>query len=399
MYLEVYGLKEKPFRLSPDPKYLYCGSSHKEALSQMVYAVTQDCGLMALVGEVGTGKTLLVNSLVDSLPEGYLCAKIHYTILDPKGLIQNICKEFRIAFADRSMGEMLLNLQDFLKWRYEGGKKTVLILDEAQNLSRESFETIRLLSNVGSEQEKYLQILLVGQQELESILQRDDLRQLRERIELRFRLSALNQEETGRYIDHRLTVAGCESNGKLFSREAIQRIHAYSKGIPRRINILCDCALLFGYAINASQIDKRMVEQIARDHVVTDNQDLDSSREIDNPLPKYHDPVKKPFGEMKSVRRPIGIDTGGRAKGPVQIPTAPNNSRHIQIKNKKRSYKLTRIVSNETILWSIMILIWSVSAVYIVIRFGIPFVQEHTPFLESIYGTVCEKTSMVLNYF
>ncbi len=308
MYLKYYGLKEKPFSLSPDPKYLYCGPSHKEALSQMVYAVTQDSGFMTLSGEVGTGKTLLVNSLVASLPEDYLSARIYYTILSPKGLIQNICKEFRIAYTDRSMAEMMFGLQDLLNWRYKAGKKTVLILDEAQNLSRDALETVRLMSNVEAVHEKILQILLVGQPELEEKLRSRDLRQLRERIGLRFRLSTFSREETKSYINHRLAVAGKSNGREILTEGAIDKIYALSEGVPRRINILSDSALLLGYARSSQKVDRRMIEKVGLDHDVIEKRQEEEDVEIRTDVP-----VELSIPTDQELDLSHETDTGGRS--------------------------------------------------------------------------------------
>lgn len=262
MYLNFYDLKERPFTLSPDPKYLYFSPSHKEALSQMIYAVTQDSGFMMLTGEVGTGKTILINSLSKHLPEKYLSARIYFTIFSPKELIQSICKEFGIAFTGRSISELVMKLQEFLKWRYHLGRKSVLILDEAQNLSWQSLEMIRLLSNVEAMHEKFFQILLVGQPEFEARLKMANLRQLRERIGLRFRLGRLSPDETRSYIRHRLSVARSKYAGNLFSKGAVDKIFEFSEGIPRRINILCDNALLMGYATNSRKIGEEIIEEV-----------------------------------------------------------------------------------------------------------------------------------------
>jgi len=265
MYLDYYGLKEKPFTLSPDPKYLYYSESHKEALARMVYAITQNNGIMLLTGEVGTGKTSLINATLESLPKTYQVVNIRYTIVSPMGLIQNICRELNIAYTNRNMAELVGKLQEYLKWKYQLGKKSVLILDEAQNLYWDTLELIRLLSNVESKNEKYFQILFIGQPELDAKLNTPKLRHLRERIGLRFHLQKLNRKETEEYVIHRLSVAGC--NGRpIFHSDAFDTIYNSSEGIPRRINILCDNALLMGYSRNTEQIGPDIIEE-SRDEV------------------------------------------------------------------------------------------------------------------------------------
>ena len=145
MYFNYYGLKEKPFSLSADPRYLYYSGSHKEALAQMIYAASEDAGFLILTGEVGTGKTLMINALTERLPKEYRVAKIYHTALDPEGLIQNICKEFNIDYTNKSLSQLVLKIQDFLKWTNTAGERSILILDEAQNLTSETLEEIRLL--------------------------------------------------------------------------------------------------------------------------------------------------------------------------------------------------------------------------------------------------------------
>ena len=182
MYFNYYGLKEKPFSLSADPKYLFYSRSHKEALAQMIYAASEDSGFFILTGEVGTGKTMMINSLVDRLPNDYRVAKIYHTALNPKGLIQNICKEFGLDYINVPTSQLILKIQDFLKWTHNAGEKSLLILDEAQDLNPETLEEVRLLSNFEANHKKILQIFLVGQQELEEKLSHQNLRQFREKV-------------------------------------------------------------------------------------------------------------------------------------------------------------------------------------------------------------------------
>ncbi len=261
MYLDYYDLKEKPFSLSPDPSYLYYSQSHKEALAQMIYTATQDPGFMVLIGEVGTGKTVLINSLINQFPETYHFAKIYHSALSPKGLIQNICKEFNLDYVNKTMTQLVLKIQDFLKWNYNSGGRSVLILDEAQNLGTETLEEIRLLSNFETAHKKIMQIYLIGQPELEEKLLDTNLRQLRERVSLKFILKRLNLEETKLYINHRLKVAGLSGKRDLFIEEAIEKVYEISKGTPRRINILCDNALLLGYSEFSNKIDAAIVSR------------------------------------------------------------------------------------------------------------------------------------------
>ncbi|MFQ5648506.1 MAG: ExeA family protein [bacterium] len=258
MYLDFYSIREKPFTLSPNPRFLYYSQNHKEALSQIILAVTQQYGYVVLTGDVGTGKTTLINALLECLPKEFAVAKIYHTALSPKGLIQNMCKEFNIAFANNTMAELIFKLQEFLTESYRAGHKSLLILDEAQNLGENILEEIRLLSNFEETEQKFIQILLVGQPELGDKLNSHNLRQLRERINLKYDLSRLDRKETAEYIRTRLHVAGFR-NGELFTDGAVAQIQTISDGVPRRINIACDNALLLGYAKNVSRIDAQIV--------------------------------------------------------------------------------------------------------------------------------------------
>jgi general secretion pathway protein A len=263
MYFNYYGLKEKPFSLSADPKYLFYSENHKEALAQMVYAASEDCGFFVLSGEVGTGKTMMINALLDRLPNDYRVAKIYHTALNPKGLIQNICKEFGLEYLNISTSQLILKIQDFLKWTHNAGEKSLLILDEAQDLNLETLEEVRLISNFEFKHKRILQIFLVGQQELEAKLSNPHMRQFRDRISLRYKLTKLAREEAYRYIGHRLAVAGRQNNKAIFTKEAIDEIHRLSGGIPRRINIIGENALLMGYAENCPVIKGSMIKHVA----------------------------------------------------------------------------------------------------------------------------------------
>jgi len=263
MYFKYYGLNEKPFSLSADPKYLFYSRNHKEALAQMIYAASEDSGFFVLSGEVGTGKTMMINALLNRLPNDYRVAKIYHTALNPKGLIQNICKEFGLEYLNISTSQLILKIQDFLKWTYNAGEKSLLILDEAQDLNLETLEEVRLISNFEFKHKRVLQIFLVGQQELEAKLNNPYMRQFRDRISLRYQLRKMSREETYMYIAHRLAVAGRQNNKAIFTKEAIDEIHHLSGGIPRRINIIGENALLMGYAENYPVIKGSVIKQVA----------------------------------------------------------------------------------------------------------------------------------------
>lgn len=271
MYLDFYGLKENPFTLSPNPRFLYLSESHKEALSQLVYTITQGYGFMCLIGEVGTGKTTLLNTILEKFPNQYNFATIYHTALTQKGLIQNICNEFGIKYSNETRAGLIFLLQEYFEWNFQQGKKPVIILDEAQNLNINTLEELRLLSNIEGASQKYLQILLIGQPELNRKLNSAALRQLKDRINLTYYLSPLKKEEISRYIWFRLKKAGADNHEKIFSEDAFEKVYDHSRGIPRKINILCENSLLTGYSKNIRTIGVSVIADSLENLPVPDN--------------------------------------------------------------------------------------------------------------------------------
>lgn len=264
MYTEFYGLKEKPFALLPDPRFLFLATSHREALAHLLYGIEEGEGFIQVIGHVGTGKTTLCRTLVQRVgPE----VEIAF-IFNPSGseleLLMAISREFGLPAALRSRSELLDALNRFLLEQKASGRRVVLVIDEAQNLEPEVLERIRLLSNLETEREKLIQIVLIGQPELEENLARSDMRQLRQRITVRWSLQPLVRKELKDYLDHRLRVAGL-SKPDLFQRGAVRAIYRASRGVPRLINALADRTLLAGYARGTRSIDARMVRAAARE--------------------------------------------------------------------------------------------------------------------------------------
>jgi general secretion pathway protein A len=264
MYLEHYGLIRAPFEMTPDPAFLYLGEAHQEGLATLVYGVRARKGFVMLTGEVGTGKTTLLHALLSQLEPTTTSAFVFNPRLDPLDFFRVLFDEYGIEKECRTKGEYLLALNAFLIERLQHGRPTLLIVDEAQNLSPEMLEEIRLLSNLETPTSKLIQIILVGQPELETMLQRQELRQLRQRIVLRFRLLPFAMVETAAYIEERLRLGGYTGKG-LFRRSAIHRIHEVSKGIPRVINIVCDGALLLGFSRDLETLDGAAIDEVARD--------------------------------------------------------------------------------------------------------------------------------------
>ena len=256
--LAFFGLEQTPFNPTPDPRFLYPSPRHREALAQLLYGVQEHKGFILLTGEIGTGKTTLLRTLLSRVDGNTASAFVFDTTLPFEGLLEYILEDFGVAKPGESHVQRLIALNKFLIERRRAGQNTVLVLDEAQNLDLHALEQIRLLSNFETDTEKLLQILLVGQPELLDTLDRAELRQLKQRISLRCRLVPLTPEQIRDYIRTRLRIAGARDLG-LFSDAAIARIAESSGGIPRVINTLCDHCLLIGYADQVRRIDRRIV--------------------------------------------------------------------------------------------------------------------------------------------
>jgi type II secretory pathway predicted ATPase ExeA len=265
MYQKFFGLRESPFNVNPDPRYLYLTRQIQESLAGLTYGIQNRKGFILLTGEVGTGKTTLLNRLLDWLRGPRVAtAYIFNSRLDVNQLFDFIMAEFEIPCETREKSLVLMRLNQWLLERYRAGETAVLIVDEAQNLSNEVLEEIRLLTNLETSTEKLLQIVLTGQPELEEKLKLPQLRQLRQRITLRCRTAPLSLEETFGYIAERLRIAG--ANGEpIFSKESIQAVHHYSHGIPRVVNLLCEHSLINAYVDSLRPVPSHMVEEVARE--------------------------------------------------------------------------------------------------------------------------------------
>jgi general secretion pathway protein A len=254
MYNNFFGFKEKPFKLVPNPAYLFLSKSHEEALAHLNYAVSQGDGFVEITGEVGTGKTTLCRAFLESLSENTVAAYIFNPRLGPKQLIKTINDEFGIKYDADNTKDLIDKLNAFLLLKKTQRKRVIVLIDEAQNLSRNVLEQLRLLSNLETNQEKLVQIILVGQPELAEMLDSYELRQLGQRITLRYLLLPLNYKETIGYIHYRLNIASKKNKSIRFDRSALRHIYKYSRGIPRVINIACDRTLLTAFGLNQLRV-------------------------------------------------------------------------------------------------------------------------------------------------
>lgn len=264
MYRPFYGLLRSPFEMTPDPAFLYLGEAHREGLATLVYGVRARKGFVLLTGEVGTGKTTLLHALLSQLDANTTAAFLFNPKLEPLDFFRVLFDEFGIEEPCRTKADYLLALNRFLIARLEKGLPTLLIVDEAQNLSPEMLEEIRLLSNLETPTSKLIQIMLVGQPELNEMLRRPDLRQLRQRIVLRHHLRPFDEKETAAYVEERLRLAGYTGSG-IFDRGALREIHEVTGGIPRLMNIVCDGALLLGFGRELPVIGRAQIREVAQD--------------------------------------------------------------------------------------------------------------------------------------
>jgi general secretion pathway protein A len=268
MYAPFFGLKHEPFSIAPDPRYLFMSERHREALAHLLYGVNGGGGFVLLSGEIGAGKTTVCRCFLEQIPRRTNVAYIFNPKLTVPELLQSVCEEFGIPKPAPAHGgeptvkDYLDPLNEFLLKTHAVGQNNVLIIDEAQMLSAEVLEQLRLLTNLETNERKLLQIILIGQPELRDLLAKPELEQLAQRVIARYHLGALTEDETERYIRHRLSVAGM-TVAMPFDAKSMQRIHELSRGVPRRINLLCDRALLGAYASGKGQVDRAIVDKAA----------------------------------------------------------------------------------------------------------------------------------------
>ena len=264
MYCEFFGFSEKPFTITPNPQFIYLSEHHREAFAHLLYGIDSHAGFIAMTGEVGTGKTTVLRTLLSQLdPEKYRSALIFNPCLSAEQLLASICREFGVLPDERNSFGYLEALNLFLLDQHAAGRTVVLVVDEAQNLAPDVLEQVRMISNLETERDKLIQIILAGQPELEDVLKRNDLRQLSQRITVRCRLTPIGRGDTAEYIRHRLKVSGCRIPG-LFSAGAVKRIYRFSGGVPRLVNIACDQALVMAWTRESSGVTPAIATQVIK---------------------------------------------------------------------------------------------------------------------------------------
>lgn len=266
MYREYFGLRDNPFSIAPDPQYFYMSEGHREALAHLVYGVNSDGGFVLLTGEVGTGKTTACRCLLRQMPDDIDVAFILNPKLTVLELLETVCDEFGIAYPEGNTSNMVFvsRINEFLLWTHEKGRRAILIIEEAQNVSVEVLEQVRLLTNLETSRRKLLQVIMLGQPELREMLARPELRQLAQRITARYHLGPLKRADMALYINHRLTVAGLVK-GELFYPGALNSLFRLTGGVPRLINVICDRALTGAFVQGKEQVDKSTLYQAARE--------------------------------------------------------------------------------------------------------------------------------------
>ena len=263
MYESFYSLKEKPFSIQPDPDFLFLSGRHSMAYAMLEYGLCNRAGFSVICGDIGCGKTTLLRHLINNLSDELTVGIVYNTHPDMDDLLSWIMLAFDQPYEDKSYLALFDAFQQFLVKTYVSNKRAVLIIDEAQNISPKALEALRMLSNINADKDQLLQVILVGQPELRTILRRPDMKQFFQRVSVDYFIPPLKSVEVGKYIRHRLHIAGRED--ALFTPRAIRLIGTESQGIPRSINILCDTALVYGYSTSADKIDLRLVRKVIKD--------------------------------------------------------------------------------------------------------------------------------------
>jgi type II secretory pathway predicted ATPase ExeA len=343
MYCDLFQLKEPPFRLTPDPQFLFASKQHARAKAYMESTIWLADGFVVITGEIGSGKTTLIESFLAEVPVDIVVAHISQTQLSPVEFLQAVLVEYGFRPFRKRKVELLAMLKDFLIEQYAAGKKLLLVIDEAQNLSRKVLEEVRLLSGLESQKEKLIRIIIAGQPELSRKLDSPRLQQLTQRVRLRFHLSALSKRETHEYITHRLNVAG--ANGRtIFTDAACDMVFRYAGGVPRLVNVLCDTALLCAFGDEKTQVDEKIVKAAADELQWVEYAERLREQELHGATGQFSETSGHPLARVEVLFRDEFVAELKLPFGAAIIGRTPEND--LQIRSKFISRHHAQIVSD-----------------------------------------------------
>lgn len=291
MYEKFFGLNEKPFQILSDPAYLFMSKTHESAYTYLEYGILENKGFVVITGEIGSGKTTLINYLLEKIEGNIQTALINNTLVKPGNLIKMLCQDFEIDIRGLEESELLMAFYQFLIKQYTERKRVILIIDEAQNLSMDALEEIRMLSNFELDKQHLFQVILVGQPQLRFKLRQKVLEQLAQRISVHYHISGLSEDEVKTYINYRLQIAGAK-DFDIFLDDAIEAIYVFTKGIPRLINILCDTALVYAFADGVEKVNRDIIETIIKERQVGGFEDLNISNENEKVFSEFENIVQ-----------------------------------------------------------------------------------------------------------
>ena len=346
MYCELFELTEPPLPLTPDPQLLFASKQHARAKAYMESTIWLADGFVVITGDIGSGKTTLIESFLTDLPPDIVLAHISQTQLTPVEFLQALLVEFGFKPFRKRKVELLSMLKDYMVEQYAAGKKILLIIDEAQNLSRKVLEEVRLLSGLETQKEKLLRIILAGQPELANKLDSPRLQQLVQRVRLRFHLGALSKRETHEYISHRLNVAG--ANGRtIFEPAACDIVFRYTGGVPRLVNVLCDTAMLCAFAEERTVVDEALVKAAVEElQWVEFSERMQGHSRHSDSTGRFSKPADRPMGRLEILYRDQLVGEHRLGRGKTIIGRTPDND--VQIESRFVSRHHAQVVSDET---------------------------------------------------